>query len=138
MLPHAALVQGAEGGAGPAHGAGGAGLVGTAVQQNQVLFTSGAAQSRHLAGGGGGGEHILVKLQFLLSRSDVLLVLHVGKTADELKCSVELQAESQWEEDRRPGGKLVPEPCAHVLRLTSSHCHTATAAPAEPSHYSTA
>lgn len=67
MLPDAALVQRAEGGAGPAHGAGGAGLVGTAVQQNQVLFTSGTAQSRHLAGGGErGGEHILVRLHLLL------------------------------------------------------------------------
>lgn len=43
VVPDAALVQGAEGGAGPAHGAGGAGLMGAAVQQNQVLFASGTA-----------------------------------------------------------------------------------------------
>lgn len=49
MLPDAALVQGAEGGAGPAHGASGVGFVGTAVQQNQVVFAAGATQSRHLA-----------------------------------------------------------------------------------------
>lgn len=48
MLPDAALVQGSKGGASPAHGAGWVGLMDGAVQQNQVLFTTGRAQSCNL------------------------------------------------------------------------------------------
>lgn len=48
MLADAALVQGPKGGASPTHSAGYVGFMGGPVQQNQVLFTTGTAQSRHL------------------------------------------------------------------------------------------
>ncbi len=48
MLSQPALVHGAKGGSGPAHGAGGDGPVNAAVQQDQVLFSSSAAQCCHL------------------------------------------------------------------------------------------
>lgn len=48
MLPNAALVQRPEGGASPAHSASCVGFMGGAVQQDQVLFATSAAQSGHL------------------------------------------------------------------------------------------
>jgi len=48
MLPDAALMQGSEGGASPADGAGRIGFMDGAVQQYQVLFPTGATQSGHL------------------------------------------------------------------------------------------
>ncbi len=48
MFSQPALVHGAKGGSGPAHGACGDGPVNAAVQQDQVLFSSSAAQCCHL------------------------------------------------------------------------------------------
>lgn len=45
MLPDAALMQRSKGGASPAHGAGYVGFMYGPVQQDQVLFAAGTAQS---------------------------------------------------------------------------------------------